>query len=302
MKTIQLLVLLLVGSTALQAGECDIFSLRQNGRLTFTNASTNALYTIEWASAVRTITNLNGTDFWCWEGDAHDSWDGLRSFVVTNQTATVEVPMFYRVRAETNTYNSASLIGAWFITFPDSENPYTYMVFDGAHTITDYGAFDKGDPAGYYSVHADGSFVVGVFVVPDSEPKWQGFLVGRLDTPTKGRCWKAFYGEDLYNIDEGLCQGHWVGEIVNTNSPPGTHSVSFTVLPSGQVTSFTGFAQPVAGRMLADSNGNAVAFFWTGENNDDREMRIHGILSGETVVGRYRNDGNGAGPVNLSRQ
>lgn len=303
MKPMRLLVLLFEACAALQAAELEINSLSSNGRLTFTNAFPNGFYTVEWAARIQSVTNQNGTSVWPWNADANDSWDCLRNFAVTGQTATVEVPMFYRVRVQTNTYSTASLDGTWFVTFPyQVKNPYTYMLFDGCGTITDFGVFDKGTPAGYYSVHSDGTFALGVFVVPDSEPTWQGFFVGALDAPTKGRCWKHFYGEEIYRIDEGLCRGDWIGTMLITNGPPQTNDISFSVLPSGQITNFTGFAPPVIGRMLSDSNGNLSAFFWTGENNDDREIKIHGSFFGDNVAGRFRNDGDAAGLLNLSRQ
>jgi hypothetical protein len=89
-----------------------ICSLATNGRLTFNNVCTNALYTIEWASGINTVTN--GGDCWLWEADAHDSWDSLKNFVVTDPTNTVEVPMFYRVKCLPNLFMPTP-IGRQFI-------------------------------------------------------------------------------------------------------------------------------------------------------------------------------------------
>jgi hypothetical protein len=98
MKTTKMLVLLLAGSTALQAGECDIFSLTTNGRLTFTNAFTNGLFTVQWAPSL--------------PANWSESWANLRDFAVTGKTTSVEVPMFYRVKCVTNLLMPLS-IGSW---------------------------------------------------------------------------------------------------------------------------------------------------------------------------------------------
>jgi hypothetical protein len=267
-----------------------ITSFHGNGALTWTNEPGGGLFSVEWASS------LTGTWF--------DTWSDLRYVPVTGTTATVQVPIFYRVRRESESYGADSLTNTWFVTLQDPDVPYVYMVFDGAGTLNDFGAFDKGTPPGYYTVNSDGTFCLGLFIHPDSGPDSEGFTVGRLDSPTEGKCWKPFFGDRLYRVDESVCQGDWTGTIINTNTVPGTNNVAFSVLASGQVTNFIGFAPPVTGRMLSDSNGNVVAFFWTGETSDDREMRIHGTLSGNTMTGTYRNDAGGDGPhgpVNLNR-
>lgn len=90
MKIPSLLAWLLAGSTALQAGELEINSLTSNGRLTFTNAFSNGLYTVQWAPSLPAV----------WR----DSWINLNDFAVTGTTTTVEVPMFYGVKCVTNPF------------------------------------------------------------------------------------------------------------------------------------------------------------------------------------------------------
>ena len=74
-----------------QAGEFEILSLTSNGRLTFTNTFTNGTFTVEWASQVPT-TNWNS------------GWAGLRDFAVTGKIGTVETPMYYRIKCNTNLF------------------------------------------------------------------------------------------------------------------------------------------------------------------------------------------------------
>jgi len=79
----------LLALTAMQwqarAQEIKIESLSQNGLLTWTNSNLYATCRVEWASSVN--------------GPWHGSWDALTNIVVTNQTVSVSVPMFYRVVA-----------------------------------------------------------------------------------------------------------------------------------------------------------------------------------------------------------
>jgi hypothetical protein len=113
MKTTPLFTLLLAAATALQAGEFEIDSLTSNGRLTFTNAFPDGLYTIEWAPGIQSVTNQNGTNIWLWDKDARDSWDSLKHFATTSRIVSVEVPMFYRVTCLTNQF-TPTVIGRQF--------------------------------------------------------------------------------------------------------------------------------------------------------------------------------------------
>ena len=71
-----------------QGNGFQILSLGANGRLTWTNSYPNGLYGVEWAS--------------CLTGPWQDNWTALKSLIVTGQTAAVDVPMFYRVKCDTN--------------------------------------------------------------------------------------------------------------------------------------------------------------------------------------------------------
>lgn len=82
---------LLAATFSVQAADFQILSLAGNGQLTFTNAPTNGIFTVQWAPALP-ATNWNS------------NWDSLRSFPATNSITTVSVPMFYRVTCLTNQF------------------------------------------------------------------------------------------------------------------------------------------------------------------------------------------------------
>jgi len=92
MRLLRLLfaLVLLPGSILAQGSGFPILSLSGNGRLTWTNAYQNGLYGVEWAPS------LTGP----WQSD----WTALKSLVVMGDTATVDVPMFYRVKCQTNLF------------------------------------------------------------------------------------------------------------------------------------------------------------------------------------------------------
>lgn len=91
MKTRILPLAVLASCVAVHAADIEITSLASNGRLTWTNSFTNGLFSIEWAPAL-------GTNTW------RSNWTALQAFWVSGRTSTVEVPMFYRVKAQTNLF------------------------------------------------------------------------------------------------------------------------------------------------------------------------------------------------------
>ena len=84
------LVLFLVVAQSVLAQSIQITSFDRNGSLTWTNASTNAVSTVQWASALTSNTQ--------WQ----QSWVSLLNIMATGSTTTVKVPMFYRVASYTN--------------------------------------------------------------------------------------------------------------------------------------------------------------------------------------------------------
>lgn len=101
-----------LGFSALALGVCGIAfaqgpvisSFSQNGQLDCTNLPPGSLATVEWASSVA--------------GPWTNSWAGLDSIVVgSNSFIQVSVPMFYRVRVQTNVpppQNMVLIPAGWF--------------------------------------------------------------------------------------------------------------------------------------------------------------------------------------------
>jgi hypothetical protein len=83
-------LVLLPGSILAQGSGFQILSLGANGRLTWTNAYPNGLYGVEWAPSLT--------------GPWKDNWTALKTMVATGQTVAVDVPMFYRVKCDTNLF------------------------------------------------------------------------------------------------------------------------------------------------------------------------------------------------------
>ena len=83
-------LVLLPGSILAQGSGFPILSLSGNGHLTWTNAYQNGLYGVEWAPSLA--------------GPWQSNWTALKSLVVMGDTATVDVPMFYRVKCDTNLF------------------------------------------------------------------------------------------------------------------------------------------------------------------------------------------------------
>lgn len=83
-------LLVLPGSLLAQGNGFQILYLGANGRLTWTNTYPNGLYGIEWAPALT--------------GPWQDNWTALKSMIVTGQIAAADVPMFYRVKCDTNLF------------------------------------------------------------------------------------------------------------------------------------------------------------------------------------------------------
>lgn len=129
--------LMIACTTVLRAQEVYIDSLDGNGQLTVT-APSNSDFTVEWASS------LTPSPEW------HKNWMDLKNIHRTNETMTVNVPMFYRVTCWTNGLFLRMPVGRTFTlgisnalgqtwteelsvvakaTFPVMTNDYQLLVF-----------------------------------------------------------------------------------------------------------------------------------------------------------------------------
>ncbi len=88
---------ILATACMLQAQQVTIDSLDGNGQLTV-NAPSNAIITVEWTHSLT-------SEVW------RESWLELQDVQCTNDTITVDVPMFYRVTCWTNGLLAQSPIG-----------------------------------------------------------------------------------------------------------------------------------------------------------------------------------------------
>jgi len=283
-----------------------ITSFHGNGELTWTNAPGEHSFVVEWSP------NLV-------DGQWHNSWEDLMLVSTTGTEHTVSVPMFYRVKSDTNDYSSA-FSGPWFMynTAYDPEDedsmPYGSIIFGGDGSISAYGAFDQGVPAGFYSYLPNGHFCISLLCASrrDHPPDDIDFVVnltGQLDSPAHGVGeWTFFPPQgarstfEFAPVPESTCQGDWTGTLVDTNAPPQTNAVAFTVTATGLVTNFTGFTAPVTGHMFADTNSNVYAFFWTGDTGDYTEIKVFGSLTNDSASGVFHLHLGPRGPVNFQRQ
>ena len=127
MKTARLTALFLYLASypiALRADDITLDSFHSNGRLTWTNTF-SGLYTIQWAPSLSSNTSWN------------QSWNGLQAITSGGSPqTTVEVPMFYRVKCETNPFTLFPVgHGAHFLGTNSLVNNWTQQVTCVARTV-----------------------------------------------------------------------------------------------------------------------------------------------------------------------
>ncbi len=266
-----------------------ITSLNGNGQLTWTNPPATNGFTVQWAPAAT--------------GPWSTNWEALDSLVVTGSQTTAAVPMFYRVAQG---FTLASMRGIWIMSGGTQGNMFFIAQDDGI--LSESGMFIPRGPAGYFTVGVSGR-VTNVFLTIDStivlpgtfasanlitlDPPYTSYVIGRLESAAQ-------------------CAGNWTGTLSQTNGPgmPASYPMTFSVDTRGLVTNLTGFTGVAIGRMFALTNGTAVGFFFTGSESDNgvyNQIKISGILSGNTFAGSYYTDsGNGInavlGTASLTRQ
>ncbi|MBI5639282.1 MAG: hypothetical protein HZA17_02545 [Nitrospirae bacterium] len=197
------------------------------------------------------------------------------------------------------TLSNSDLSGPWMWL---TQYGHVLFVFDGAGGILDVGVFNALIPSARYLVQPDGSFSVSL----DFKTNPSAVLSGALLSPSSGNL-TAPGGEtgSLIKVaDLSSCQGSWTG-LLRDSSGIDTFNIAFSIDSGGIVTSFSGFTQPVTGRMLCEA-GNVAGYFRTGEplTNPYNQIQISGSLSGNSVTGFFINDSKTlqAGSVSLMRQ
>jgi hypothetical protein len=145
MKHTGLAALLLVAASA--AAQVEVTSFHGNGVLTWTNSDAPAMCHVEWAA--------NLTSGWS------RSWSGLRDILMTNQTHSAAVPMFYRVVYEPDIlYNGLVL----YLPFDGNTEDLSASETDGVNSGATLTSDRSGNPTNAYFFDGSGAYVY----VPDA--------------------------------------------------------------------------------------------------------------------------------------
>lgn len=174
---------------------------------------------------------------------------------------------------ETPEYSTATLSGVWVVNKDGFTN--TYFIFDGFGTITDAGRF--GFTGGTYSITSDGSFALNT---------GSQIFTGQLSDDATGI---VTIDNVLCAItklpDTSVCGGAWSGSLTDLYTATATY-VSFTIDSSGNVSSFTGLASPVSGKVYCSSS-SLIGFLRTGETTSYAQILLNGTIYSNMVSGTY---------------
>jgi len=171
----------------------------ENGRVVWTNSTTNALYTVQWASQL--------TNQW------HDDWSTLRDMPVSSTTMTSSVPMFYRIVG----YAPPPYVnGLWSIV-----HDYTNDTAYGPHIVTNIVLFSQ-----------RGRDLTGSLWITDLDLPW--LLLGSINTSniTLSTCppvytWYTGVVSAAGTTIDGLFNGsNTIGEVWS-GTWTGTHTYTF---------------------------------------------------------------------------
>lgn len=193
------------------------------------------------------------------------------------------------------TFSNAVLNGAWIISPQTAGQSLgrAYIVFDGKGGISDLSGFNTATPPGTYQVQTDGSFTLTVNYIPGHDP--QTIASGKLASPTGGTLsiiqgkLAGETGRIIKVSNPALCRGKWSGLLTESSPSSVLHNIVFDVDGNGVVSSFTGLASPVSGKMFCET-ADAVAFFRTGETGPYDQLNIAGTLSGNNITGSFGTD------------
>ncbi len=179
-------------------------------------------------------------------------------------------------------YDNASLSGPWiFDPGASSGNLPLGMIFNGSGSVYILSFRMAGTET--YSVQYDGSFTLNTTQM--------GVWTGQLNSPTTGT-WGiaggARFGTMKKVQDPSACAGNWAGTFDQTSPENlvGIHSIDLSVDATGEVTSFT--SPTISGLDSGDlfcDDGVIVAFFNTGEDNNNRQIFFSGTHSADTLSG-----------------
>jgi hypothetical protein len=184
------------------------------------------------------------------------------------------------------------LLGSWILS--DSHSPFPgYLIADGYGNITDFGAFET-QGTGYnaitndhYQLHAlsSGVFVnLDVYFTSSTHATTSASINGGIITGTLDKV-----------SDLSICSGTWAGTL--TPNP----IYSLTIGSDGAIgSSNTGFTSPVSGHFFCIGT-DVTGFIRTGSSGGYEQIKIKGTLSGNSIVGFFRNNNMVEGPVQLTK-
>jgi photosystem II stability/assembly factor-like uncharacterized protein len=230
-----------------------------------------------WSTQTITICNdVFSMYFW----DANHGW-------ATSDSGTIA-----KYSISNGPYSNATLNGPWFLYSDVTPiDPYNdnllYLVFDGNGNVTDNSGF-AGPFTGNYIVSASGE--IAVKITNGSECFLFG---GQLTSTTEGTAIVVGQNWRLHKIAN---PGALTDKIVGTLSTPncGSKNVTLNIDSNGLITSATGLAGPVIGRVYADL-GVYIGHIHTGETPYWREIAIWGNYSNNNLIGRIGLDDGGDG-------
>ena len=160
MKSLAVLVIASVATTADAESNLVISAFSGNGDLSWSNFPGAIQYRVEWAPT------LNGS----WT----NSWDALVGIPATGSTYTVQVPMFYRLVATLPDYARMLLHCDGTdgdVNFPDAANGHSVTTSGDVHVSTEQAKFGS---AAYFNGIRDSLRVADS---PDFEPTNQAFTI-----------------------------------------------------------------------------------------------------------------------------
>lgn len=227
---------------------------------------------LNWTSQSTPAMNPFSISFW----DENNGWFTSDDNKIVHYSTT------------TGTYSNANLNGPWLGYTGASIDPYepqtNYLVFNGLGSIIDGGQFPA-PTSGNYSVNPNGSFSGTLIVGMNNIP-----FTGQFNSLTETSVSANGLNFTFHKIaNPGALRGSLTGSLTTTGGC-GTKNVVLNIDSEGKITSATGLAPTVVGRVYADL-GIFYGHMKTGEtSNGWNEFSIKGYYSSPNLNGQLELD------------
>ncbi|WP_146164919.1 hypothetical protein [Desulfonatronum sp. SC1] len=185
-------------------------------------------------------------------------------------------------------FNNSSFSGLWIAyDSTQQERDTLYMISDGNGNILDCNTFHFSSQNSFYSVQENGAITIGLHMEHDGLMEFNGFLLSSTEGSIAIEFDDGALSFDLKKVsDKSVLQGTWFGAF-------DSRDVRFTVDADGEVSSFSGFENPVSGRIYAQ-NGFVAGFIESAEQGDFYLIKINGVFDGENIIsGTFGSDNRG---------